>query len=172
MSSCPPKYNLSLANRRELKTYLYSSALCLRNPFILFTFFQFNDVLLCCAQTTTGKLNVRQVMDVAGITIDTDVVTIPENGFRVKSKQRVLDLITNAETEKNEWISAILNAVDELEAKRGTFKVLVPIPAGHFRPLISLRKEIFAQEIFAEFNFAKHKSQNWLKLVISAKLFF
>ena len=58
-------------------------------------------------------------MDVAGITIDTEDLMLPENGFRVKSRQRVLDLITHDESEKAEWVTAITKAVDELAARRG-----------------------------------------------------
>ena len=87
---------------------------------ILFFLHQFNDLLLCCSHTTTGKLSVRQIMDVTGITIDTEEdLGLPENGFQVRAKQRVLDLIANCEEEKMEWVDAITDAVNEQAVLRG-----------------------------------------------------
>ena len=61
-------------------------------------------------------------MDVTGITIDTEEdLGLPENGFRVRAKQRVLDLIANCEEEKMEWVDAITDAVNEQAVLRGEF---------------------------------------------------
>ena len=59
-------------------------------------------------------------MDVTGITIDTEEdLGLPENGFQVRAKQRVLDLIANCEEEKMEWVDAITDAVNEQAVLRG-----------------------------------------------------
>ena len=57
-------------------------------------------------------------MDVEGLKIDEDD-TLPTHAFRIKSRQRVLDLIARDEDEKKDWISAIELAVDDLHDKRG-----------------------------------------------------
>ena len=44
---------------------------------------------------------------------------LPELAFRVRSKQKVLDLLTSTEDEKSEWVEAIRKAVDEQENKIG-----------------------------------------------------
>jgi len=79
----------------------------------------FSDILLCCATTTTHKLRVRQIMDVEGLTVGEDE-TLPPLAFRIKSRQRVLDLIARDETEKDEWMRDITDAVNDLTQKRGS----------------------------------------------------
>ncbi|XP_057296896.1 FYVE, RhoGEF and PH domain-containing protein 4-like isoform X2 [Hydractinia symbiolongicarpus] len=80
----------------------------------------FNDFLLCCSLTATGKLRVRQIMDLAGLSIDEVDSTLPENSFRIKSRQRILDLIAHSEEEKEEWVAAIRAAVIDLHERRGS----------------------------------------------------
>ncbi|XP_065657046.1 FYVE, RhoGEF and PH domain-containing protein 2 isoform X3 [Hydra vulgaris] len=83
------------------------------------TIMLFSDLLLCCCESTIGKLRVRQIMDLIGLNIVQDD-TLPENSFRIQSRQRILDLIANTHEEKEEWVSAIKNAVDDIDNKRGT----------------------------------------------------
>lgn len=75
-------------------------------------------MLLCCIQTTTGKLRVRQKIDLHHLSIleDND---LPENSFSVKGKQKVLDFQAQSQDEMVLWITSIRNAVDEFEQKRG-----------------------------------------------------
>ncbi|XP_065680031.1 FYVE, RhoGEF and PH domain-containing protein 2 isoform X1 [Hydra vulgaris] len=83
------------------------------------TILLFSDLLLCCCESTIGKLRVRQIMDLIGLHIVQDD-SLPENSFRIQSRQRILDLIANTLEEKEEWVSAIKNAVDDIDNKRGT----------------------------------------------------
>ena len=75
-------------------------------------------MLLCCTQTTTGKLKVRQKIDLHHLSIlkDND---LPDNSFSVKGKQKVLDFQAPSQEEMVLWINSIRNAVDEFERKRG-----------------------------------------------------
>ena len=57
-------------------------------------------------------------MDVEGLEIDNDD-TLPPLAFRIKTRQRVLDLVARDEGEKEDWISAIKAAVDDLHDRRG-----------------------------------------------------
>ena len=57
-------------------------------------------------------------MDVEGLEIDNDD-TLPPLAFRIKTRQRVLDLVARDEDEKVDWISAIKAAVDDLHDRRG-----------------------------------------------------
>lgn len=57
-------------------------------------------------------------MDVEGLEIDNDD-TLPPLAFRIKTRQRVLDLVARDEDEKEDWISAIKAAVDDLHDRRG-----------------------------------------------------
>ena len=66
-------------------------------------------------------------MDVTGITIDVDDIGLPENGFRVRAKQRVLDLIANSDEERREWVEAINDAVEHQAALRGISSILVSL---------------------------------------------
>lgn len=87
--------------------------------------FQFNDQLLCCQVTPTGKLRVRQLMDLVGLTIIDDDPELPAFSFRIKSKQKVLDLATQNDEEKAEWVDAIRDAVKDTENKRGVIEFLI-----------------------------------------------
>ncbi|XP_066922392.1 FYVE, RhoGEF and PH domain-containing protein 4-like isoform X1 [Clytia hemisphaerica] len=81
----------------------------------------FNDMLLCCIQTPTGKLRVRQRLDLHHLCIMNEEPDLPENSFSIKGKQKVLDFQASDEDEMNEWMSSIRNAVHEFERKRGTY---------------------------------------------------
>ena len=75
-------------------------------------------MLLCCIQTPTGKLRVRQNIDLYHLSIfeDTD---LPGNSFSVRGRQKVLDFQAPNQEEMTLWISSIRSAVDEFEKKRG-----------------------------------------------------
>lgn len=60
-------------------------------------------------------------MDLYGLTIIDDDPELPELSFRIKSKQKVLDLTAQTEEEKSEWVTAIRGCVDDTENKRGVY---------------------------------------------------
>ncbi|XP_057296905.1 FYVE, RhoGEF and PH domain-containing protein 1-like isoform X2 [Hydractinia symbiolongicarpus] len=82
------------------------------------TIMLFNDCLLYCSLTTIGKLHVRKIMDLDGLSIEEVDSTLPENSFRIKSRQRIIDLIAHSEVEKEEWVAAIRAAVTDLHEKK------------------------------------------------------
>lgn len=84
--------------------------------------FQFNDLVLCCNKIhPVGKLKVRQMMEISGMTVqDSDEDLGERNVFRIRSRQRVLDLAASNQEEKIEWIDAISNVIKDYEAKRGS----------------------------------------------------
>ena len=84
-------------------------------------FFQFNDLLLCCNKIApVGKLKVRQMMEIPGMTVQDMEEDLGEmNSFRVRSRQRVLDLAASSKEEKDEWTEAIRNVIKDYETKRG-----------------------------------------------------
>jgi len=81
----------------------------------------FNDLLLCCNKIPpVGKLKVRQMMDIPGMMVqDMDEDLGEVNSFRVRSRQRVLDLAASSKEEKDEWTEAIRNVIKDYETKRG-----------------------------------------------------
>ena len=61
------------------------------------------------------------MMEIPGMTIqDMDEDMGEPHAFRIRSRQRVLDLAASNKEEKEEWVGAILNAIKEYEAKRGS----------------------------------------------------
>ena len=61
------------------------------------------------------------MMDISGMTVqDSDEDLGQLNAFRIRSRQRVLDLATSSQEEKTEWISAISSVIKDYEAKRGS----------------------------------------------------
>ena len=58
-------------------------------------------------------------MDLVNLNIVDNDPELSECAFRIKSRQRVLDLEASSDEEKTEWITAIRDAVDEFETKRG-----------------------------------------------------
>ena len=63
------------------------------------------------------------MMDIPGMTLqdgDEEVDVGEQNAFRIRSRQRVLDLAASNVEEKTEWIKAIDKVIKDFEAKRGT----------------------------------------------------
>eukprot|EP00794_Sanderia_malayensis_P006103 gene6103-6807_t len=83
----------------------------------------FNDLLMCCNKiSTTGKLKAKQMMDIPGMVIqDNEDIDLGEQfAFRIKSRQRVLDLAASNEEDKKDWMNAISGVIQDYETKRGS----------------------------------------------------
>lgn len=89
-----------------------------------FIFFQFNDILLCCAKVPgTNKLKVKVQMDLDGMEIgDADEDVELSNTFRITSKQKVIDFSANSEEDRDAWIKVLRETVEELIRKRQSYK--------------------------------------------------
>ncbi len=61
-------------------------------------------------------------MDIPGMSLqDNEDIDLGEtHAFRVKSRQRVLDLAATSDDEKNDWMIAIAGVIKDYEAKRGS----------------------------------------------------
>ena len=79
--------------------------------------------MLCCNKVPgTSKLRLKINMEIAGMTIQegADVDLGEKYSFRVRSRQRVLDLAASSDEEKNDWMEAIGNVIKDFEDKRGS----------------------------------------------------
>ena len=61
------------------------------------------------------------MMEISGMTVqDSDEDLGELNAFRIRSRQRVLDLAATSQEEKMEWLNAISSVIKDYETKRGT----------------------------------------------------
>ena len=74
----------------------------------------FNDLLLCALKTANNKLKVRQVVNVINITIETDLLSLPPGGFRIRTDQVVMDVIAEDDAERDAWVDCIKETLNDL----------------------------------------------------------
>uniref|UniRef100_A0A3Q3KNT4 FYVE, RhoGEF and PH domain-containing protein 4-like n=1 Tax=Mastacembelus armatus TaxID=205130 RepID=A0A3Q3KNT4_9TELE len=88
--------------------------------------FLFNNFLLCCTPKFSlvgQRFTVRCRIGVEGMHVQQTTNEDHPYTFQVSGKERILELQTSSEQDRDEWIKAIQDAIDVSQKKNETFKM-------------------------------------------------
>ncbi|XP_051544329.1 FYVE, RhoGEF and PH domain-containing protein 6-like isoform X2 [Myxocyprinus asiaticus] len=84
-------------------------------------FFLFNDILLYTTPVQSGQYKVNSMLSLAGMKVSKPSQEAYQNELNIESVERSFILSANSATERDEWLEAITNAIDDYTRKKISF---------------------------------------------------